>query len=42
MLLGYGVGLSWGSALVDLSPEAVLAHVELEHALLDGKDQATV
>jgi 3-oxoacyl-[acyl-carrier-protein] synthase-3 len=28
MLLGYGVGLSWGSALVDLPPEAALRHVE--------------
>lgn len=26
MLLGYGVGLSWGAALVDLGPEAVLLH----------------
>ena len=30
MLLGYGVGLSWGSALVDLPPDAILEHVELE------------
>jgi len=29
MLLGYGVGLSWGSALVHLDPPAVLSHVEL-------------
>jgi 3-oxoacyl-[acyl-carrier-protein] synthase-3 len=29
MLLGYGVGLSWGSALVDLDPDAFLGHVEL-------------
>jgi len=28
MLLGYGVGLSWGSALVDLAPDAVLCHTE--------------
>ncbi len=27
MLLGYGVGLSWGSALVDLPPAARLSHV---------------
>jgi 3-oxoacyl-[acyl-carrier-protein] synthase-3 len=26
MLLGYGVGLSWGAAVVDLDPEAVLLH----------------
>jgi hypothetical protein len=29
MLVGYGVGLSWGAALVTLGPEAVLGHVEL-------------
>ena len=29
MLLGYGVGYSWGSALVDLGHEAVLKHLEL-------------
>jgi 3-oxoacyl-[acyl-carrier-protein] synthase-3 len=28
MLLGYGVGLSWGSALVDLDPSARLTHCE--------------
>jgi 3-oxoacyl-[acyl-carrier-protein] synthase-3 len=28
MLLGYGVGLSWGSALVDLDPAARLTHCE--------------
>ncbi len=28
MLLGYGVGLSWASALVDLPPDAVLCHTE--------------
>lgn len=26
MLLGYGVGLSWGAAVVDLEPDAVLLH----------------
>jgi 3-oxoacyl-[acyl-carrier-protein] synthase-3 len=35
LLLGYGVGLSWGSALVDLHPEAVLNHLE------GGKLEAT-
>jgi 3-oxoacyl-[acyl-carrier-protein] synthase-3 len=30
MLLGYGVGLSWGSALVDLPPDAILEHLELD------------
>jgi 3-oxoacyl-[acyl-carrier-protein] synthase-3 len=29
MLVGYGVGLSWASALVRLDPEAVLGHTEL-------------
>jgi 3-oxoacyl-[acyl-carrier-protein] synthase-3 len=29
MLLGYGVGLSWGSALLDLPPDAYLNHVVL-------------
>lgn len=32
LLLAYGVGLSWGSALVDLPPAAVLNHVELPAA----------
>jgi 3-oxoacyl-[acyl-carrier-protein] synthase III len=31
MLLGYGVGLSWGSALVDLDPHAILDAVELDN-----------
>lgn len=29
LLIAYGVGLSWGSALVDLAPDAVLDHVLL-------------
>jgi 3-oxoacyl-[acyl-carrier-protein] synthase III len=29
MLLGYGVGLSWGAALVPLEPGTILQHVEL-------------
>jgi 3-oxoacyl-[acyl-carrier-protein] synthase-3 len=29
LLLAYGVGLSWGSALVDLPPDAVLSHCTL-------------
>jgi 3-oxoacyl-[acyl-carrier-protein] synthase-3 len=32
MLLGYGVGLSWGSALVDLDATAILDSVELDNA----------
>jgi 3-oxoacyl-[acyl-carrier-protein] synthase III len=31
MLVGYGVGLSWGSALIRLAPEAVLKHVEFDN-----------
>ena len=31
LLLGYGVGLSWGSALIDMAPDAVLQTVELEN-----------
>jgi 3-oxoacyl-[acyl-carrier-protein] synthase-3 len=31
MLVGYGVGLSWGSALVRLEPDAALGHVELDN-----------
>lgn len=29
MLLGYGVGLSWASALIELAPDALLEHLEL-------------
>ena len=29
LLVGYGVGLSWGAALVSLAPDAVLDHVEV-------------
>ena len=29
MLVGYGVGLSWGSALIELYPDAILDHVEV-------------
>ena len=32
LLLYYGVGLSWGSALVDLPPDAVLNHIRLAPA----------
>jgi 3-oxoacyl-[acyl-carrier-protein] synthase-3 len=32
MLLGYGVGLSWGSALIDLDPDALLASIELDNS----------
>lgn len=29
LLVGYGVGLSWGSAFIDLPPETILDHVEV-------------
>ena len=35
MLLGYGVGLSWGSALIDIGPDAILEHCELSN----GKEE---
>jgi 3-oxoacyl-[acyl-carrier-protein] synthase-3 len=31
LLAGYGVGLSWGSALLDLRPDALLDHLVLDH-----------
>jgi 3-oxoacyl-[acyl-carrier-protein] synthase-3 len=33
MMLGYGVGLSWGAALMDLPPDAVLLHSVFENNL---------
>ena len=38
MLLGYGVGLSWGSALIDIDPKTVLEHVELDGVTPVGTD----
>lgn len=38
LLLGYGVGLSWGSALISLPPEALLKNIELDH-LQKGNDE---
>lgn len=44
MLLAYGVGLSWGSALVDLEADAFLEHCEIEDEVkkkakkLEGKE----
>ncbi len=29
MLIGYGVGLSWGAALLDVAPDVPLAHLDL-------------
>lgn len=36
MLLGYGVGLSWGSALITLEPGVSLTHLELEKGGWEG------
>jgi len=33
MLLGYGVGLSWGSALIELDSKALLERVELDNTM---------
>ncbi len=30
MLIGYGVGLSWGSVLLDVEPNIILEHLELK------------
>jgi 3-oxoacyl-[acyl-carrier-protein] synthase-3 len=30
LLLGYGVGLSWGSAMIELPPDAILDHVVMD------------
>ena len=37
LLLGYGVGLSWGSALVEMDPHAVLDRMELDNLPKDGR-----
>jgi 3-oxoacyl-[acyl-carrier-protein] synthase-3 len=37
LLVGYGVGLSWGSALLSLSPDAVLDHVEVSVPFVAAK-----
>ncbi|HLH55765.1 MAG TPA: 3-oxoacyl-[acyl-carrier-protein] synthase III C-terminal domain-containing protein, partial [Verrucomicrobiae bacterium] len=36
LLLTYGVGLSWGSAVLDLPPDAVLNHLELSTGTNDA------
>jgi 3-oxoacyl-[acyl-carrier-protein] synthase-3 len=36
LLLGYGVGLSWGSALLELPPDARLNHVTLANPAAAG------
>ena len=40
MLLGYGVGLSWGAAVVDLDPEAVLLHADYTARLRERRAAA--
>ena len=37
LLVGYGVGLSWGSALLALPPDAVLDHVEISVPFASAK-----
>ena len=37
LLVGYGVGLSWGSALLSLPPDAVLDHVEISVPFASAK-----
>jgi len=37
MLLGYGVGLSWGAAVVDLDPAATLLHADYEGRRMRAK-----
>jgi 3-oxoacyl-[acyl-carrier-protein] synthase-3 len=37
LLLGYGVGLSWASALVELDPDAVLERTELDNIPKDPR-----
>jgi 3-oxoacyl-[acyl-carrier-protein] synthase-3 len=36
LLLGYGVGLSWGSALLELDSKAVLERVELDNRVVNS------
>lgn len=36
LVLGYGVGLSWGSALIDLAPGALLEHIVLQESRASG------
>jgi len=37
MLLGYGVGLSWGAAVVDLDPATPLLHADYQGRRTLGK-----
>lgn len=37
LLLGYGVGLSWASALIDLHPTAILDHVVMQKGATPGQ-----
>ena len=37
MLLGYGVGLSWGAAVVDIDPGAPLLHADYEGRRMRAK-----
>jgi len=37
LLMAYGVGLSWGSALLSLPPDAILDHVEVSAPFAQAK-----
>lgn len=39
LLLGYGVGLSWSSALISLSSDTLLKNIELDHLQKENNDQ---
>jgi 3-oxoacyl-[acyl-carrier-protein] synthase-3 len=41
MLLGYGVGLSWGAAVVELEPDAVLLHADFTGSRVQAEASAT-
>jgi len=42
LLLGYGAGLSWGSVLFDLGPEAGLDNIELSSRREESHDEGSV
>ena len=42
LLLGYGAGLSWGSTLFDLGPEAKLENIELSSGRAESHVEGTV
>jgi 3-oxoacyl-[acyl-carrier-protein] synthase-3 len=38
LLVGYGVGLSWGTALVSLRPDALLDHVIVSEPFMTSSE----